>query len=43
MHEFLFFTIGLLLGGIVGVMIMCLLQINRIRHLSDARKEDDEL
>ena len=30
MHEFLFFMIGFLLGGVIGVMIMCLMQINRI-------------
>lgn len=29
--EGLFFAIGFLLGGVVGVLIMCLLQINRIR------------
>ena len=28
MSELLFFIIGTLLGGIIGVMIMCLLQIN---------------
>ena len=28
--EGLFFAIGFLLGGVVGVLIMCLLQINRI-------------
>lgn len=43
MHELLFFIIGCLLGGIVGVVTMCLLQINRISHISDTRKEDDEL
>ena len=26
----MFFAIGFLLGGVVGVLIMCLLQINRI-------------
>lgn len=35
--EGLFFTIGFLLGGVVGVLIMCLLQINRI-----GKKEDSE-
>ena len=30
MSELLFFIIGTLLGGIIGVMIMCLLQINRL-------------
>ena len=35
--EGLFFAIGFLLGGVVGVLIMCLLQIHRI-----GRKEDSE-
>ena len=35
--EGLFFAIGFLLGGVLGVLIMCLLQINRI-----GRKEDSE-
>lgn len=42
MHEFLFFTIGFLLGGIAGISTMCLVQINRIRNNQNARKEDDE-
>ena len=33
----------LLLGGIIGVTIMCLMQINRIHGGSNARKEDEEL
>ena len=35
--EGLFFAIVLLLGGVFGVLIMCLLQINRL-----GRKEDSE-
>ncbi|HJB28681.1 MAG TPA: DUF3789 domain-containing protein [Candidatus Blautia faecavium] len=31
--EGLFFSIGFLLGGVVGVLIMCLLQINRIKKV----------
>ena len=42
MHEFLFFMIGFLLGGVIGISIMCLMQINRINGGSTARKEDDE-
>lgn len=30
MSELLFFIIGTMLGGIVGVVLMCLLQINRL-------------
>lgn len=42
MYEFLFFMIGLLLGGIISVTIMYLMQINRIRSYSNDRKEDSE-
>ena len=42
MHEFLFFMIGFLLGGVIGVMIMCLMHINRISRTPNIRKEDDE-
>lgn len=31
MHELLFFLIGFLLGGLVGITVMCLIQINRVR------------
>lgn len=41
MHEFIFFLIGLMLGGIVGVFTMCLLQINRL-HDYPTRKDDDD-
>ena len=30
MSEFLFFLIGTMFGSLVGVMLMCLLQINRL-------------
>jgi len=30
MSEFLFFVIGVTLGGLAGVMLMCCLQINRL-------------
>ncbi len=30
MSEFLFFIIGLLLGGCVGVILLCGFQLNRI-------------
>mgnify|MGYP001354076403 FL=1 len=30
MSEFLFFTIGTMLGGLMGVVLMCCLQINRL-------------
>lgn len=37
MNELLFFIIGTMLGGCIGVVIMCLLQINRLN-----RKDDDD-
>lgn len=43
MHEFLFFMIGFLLGGVIGISIMCLMQINRISLTPNIRKEDEEL
>jgi hypothetical protein len=36
MGELLFFIIGTMLGGLCGVVCMCLLQINRLSK----RKED---
>lgn len=30
MSEFLFFLIGLLLGGCIGVIVLCGFQLNRI-------------
>ncbi|MCB5600111.1 DUF3789 domain-containing protein [Blautia hansenii] len=30
MSELLFFIIGTMLGGVVGVVCMCLVQINRL-------------
>lgn len=36
MSELLFFIIGVTLGGLSGVMLMCCLQINRLSE----RKED---
>ena len=29
MYEALFFVIGLIIGGMAGVLIMCVIQINR--------------
>jgi len=39
MSEFLFFVIGTMLGSMVGVVLMCLMQINR---LSNREEEVDE-
>ncbi|WP_302972284.1 DUF3789 domain-containing protein [Ruminococcus sp.] len=43
MHELLFFIIGCLLGCIVGVVTMCLVQINRIHNIHSSRKEEKDL
>lgn len=40
MSEFIFFMIGLMLGGCVGVVMMCLLQINRLNR--EIYRKDDE-
>lgn len=38
MNEMLFFLFGLVIGGLVGITIMCVLQINR---LNDNRQIKD--
>lgn len=43
MHELLFFIIGCLLGGMVGIITMCLLQINRLNEIHTSRKEENDL
>ncbi|HHZ05858.1 MAG TPA: DUF3789 domain-containing protein [Clostridiales bacterium] len=42
MHELIFFLIGLLLGGIIGIIVMCLMQINNLHDSNSHRKDDDE-
>ena len=42
MHEFLFSLIGLMIGGIVGIVTMCLLQINRLNDNERKDGNDDE-
>ena len=41
MKELLFFVLGLLIGGLTGTTVMCLLQINRINKY-DNEKETEE-
>lgn len=43
MTEFIFFIIGCLLGGCIGVTMMCCLQINRLNQTTSTRKEVDDL
>ncbi len=33
MSELLFFTLGIMLGGLTGVVCMCMLQINRVNQM----------
>ena len=37
MNELLFFIIGTMLGGLVGVVLMCLLQINRLSQREEVK------
>lgn len=32
MTEFIIFLVGLLLGGLIGIVMMCCLQINRLNN-----------
>lgn len=40
MSEFLFFLIGTMLGSIVGVVAMCLMQINRLSNREEEMNEE---
>lgn len=37
MSEFIFFIIGTMLGGVVGVVCMCLMQINRLAEREEVK------
>lgn len=37
MSELLFFIIGIMLGGCIGIVTMCLLQINRLHGKDDEK------
>ena len=37
MSEFIFFIIGIMLGGLTGVAIMCRLQINRLSKREEVK------
>lgn len=45
MSELLFFVLGLVIGGLTGVTIMCCLQINRIneyeKKINSIEKKED--
>ena len=40
MREFIFFIIGTMLGGLCGVTMMCLFQINNINKYHSHREEN---
>lgn len=44
MSELLFFVLGLVIGGLTGVVMMCMLQVNRINEYENKIKtlEDKE-
>ena len=39
MSEFIFFMVGLLLGGCVSTVLLCCLQINHLHKNNSIRKE----
>ena len=41
MTEFIFFMIGIMLGGLAGVTTMCLFQINNINKYNSHREENE--
>lgn len=42
MTELILFFVGLLLGGLIGTVIMCCLQINRLYNNNSKRTEVSE-
>ena len=42
MQALLFFILGSMVGGSIGIVIMCLLQVNRLHDNEASRKEDDD-
>lgn len=39
MKELLFFVLGLLVGGLSGITIMCFLQINKLSEMKQKEKK----
>lgn len=37
MSEFVFFLLGTMLGGLTGITLMCMLQINRLKEETTAK------
>ena len=42
MREIILTSAGILIGGFLGVVVMCLFQINKDRHYFISRKDDTE-
>lgn len=38
MSELLFFVLGLIIGGLTGIVIMCVLQVNKINDYENKIK-----
>ena len=38
MSELLFFVLGLMIGGLMGVVLMCMLQINKVNEMESKIK-----
>ncbi len=38
MSELLFFVLGLIIGGLTGIVIMCMLQVNKINDYENKIK-----
>jgi hypothetical protein len=43
MHGLILFILGCFLGGVLGVTMMCLLQINRLNHYEMRDKKEDDV
>lgn len=41
MNELLFFTLALVIGGLTGISVMCMFQINRLNEYENYKKEED--
>ena len=43
MHGLILFILGCFLGGVLGVTMMCLLQINSLNHYEMRDKKEDDV
>lgn len=42
MSAVICFVLGTMIGGTVGIFVMCLVQVNRLQKSDYERKEDEE-